>query len=163
MTDQNETLRIELLDQELHLLSGGRIVQTYSVSTALNGAGEEEGSGCTPRGKHKIRLLIGQGQPQNAVFVGRRATGEIYSETLARAYPQRDWILTRIIWLTGLESGRNRGGQVDTLRRFIYIHGTPDTEPMGKPASHGCIRMRNNDLVELFDRAYVGMPVEIRE
>jgi lipoprotein-anchoring transpeptidase ErfK/SrfK len=79
-------------------------------------------------------------------------TGEIYSETLAQQYPERDWILTRIIWLQGMESGFNRGGQVDTLSRYIYIHGTPDSEPMGVPKSHGCIRMRNRDLIELFDQ-----------
>jgi lipoprotein-anchoring transpeptidase ErfK/SrfK len=112
---------------------------------------------------HRIRLKIGAGCPRNAVFVGRRPTGEIYSAELAAAQPQRDWILTRILWLSGLEPGRNRGGSVDTLRRFIYIHGCPDNVPMGVPLSHGCIRMRNRDLLELFERVDNGTLVEIVE
>jgi lipoprotein-anchoring transpeptidase ErfK/SrfK len=126
--------------------------QHWSVSTALNGTGNQKGSGCTPLGLHKVKLKIGESAPINSVFIGRRLTGEIYSKTLAQQYPERDWILTRIIWLQGMESGFNRGGQVDTLSRFIYIHGTPDSEPMGVPKSHGCIRMRNRDLIELFDQ-----------
>lgn len=126
--------------------------QHWSVSTALNGTGNQKGSGCTPLGQHKVKLKIGESAPINSVFIGRRLTGEIYSKTLAQQYPERDWILTRIIWLQGMESGFNRGGQVDTLSRFIYIHGTPDSEPMGVPKSHGCIRMRNRDLIELFDQ-----------
>lgn len=108
-----------------------------------------------------MRLKIGDGCPAGAVFRGRRFTGEIHGPALAAAHPDRDWILTRILWLTGCESGRNRGGCVDTLRRFIYIHGCPDTEPMGIPRSHGCIRMRNADLIELFELTPVGAPVEI--
>ncbi|MCW8880917.1 MAG: L,D-transpeptidase [Sedimenticola sp.] len=134
---------------------------SYAVSTASNGPGEKEGSGCTPRGLHRIRLKIGDGLPENAVLVGRRYTGEIYTPSLAEANPKRDWILTRILWLTGIEPKKNRGGNVDSLRRFIYIHGTPDSEPMGRTASHGCIRMRNKELIDLFDRVPVGTIVNI--
>ncbi len=155
-------LRIDLSQQLLTLLEGGRELLEYPVSSALNGAGELTGSGCTPRGNHRIRIKIGSQCPVNTVFIGRRPTGEIYTPKLAEAYPERDWILTRILWLTGLEPGFNRGGAVDSLRRFIYIHGCPDTEPMGMPCSHGCIRMRNRDLLELFERVSQGMPVEIR-
>jgi lipoprotein-anchoring transpeptidase ErfK/SrfK len=95
------------------------------------------------------------------VFVGRRPTGEIWSEALTREHPERDWILTRILWLSGLEKGFNRLGDVDTMRRYIYIHGMPDSEPCGVPASIGCIRMRNADIIELFDRVAVGTPVII--
>ena len=119
------------------------------------------GSLCTPLGKHIIRAKIGEGLPLNSVFVARRPTGEIYSDTLARSAPNRDWILTRILWLCGTEPGLNRFGDVDSMRRFIYIHGTPDTEPMGIPASHGCIRMRNIDVAELFDLTPVGTAVDI--
>lgn len=133
----------------------------YPVSTALNGAGERNGSGCTPRGKHYIRALIGADQPLNTVFVGRRPTGEILTPELATRYPERDWILTRILWLCGCEHGRNRLGQVDSFRRFIYIHGTPDTEPMGIPQSHGCVRMRNDQVAELFSQVRPGTPVTI--
>ncbi len=154
-------IHIDIGRQELALVVLDEIVETYSISTALNGPGEQQGSECTPRGMHAVRLKIGSDCPVNSVFVGRRHTGEIYTPELREADPQRDWILTRIIWLTGKEQGFNRGGQCDSLRRFIYIHGTPDSEPMGKPCSHGCIRMRNNDLVELFDLVENGMPVLI--
>ncbi len=149
-------IRISIPEQQLVLLEKKQPLAVYPVSTARNGPGEQRGSGCTPRGWHRIRIKIGAGQPPNAVFVGRRPTGEIYSPDLAAQYPNRDWILTRILWLTGLESGRNRGGDCDTLRRFVYIHGCPDTVPMGTPLSHGCIRMRNQDLLELFERVMAG-------
>jgi hypothetical protein len=155
-------LAIDLAAQRLRLLEAGEVRLEYPVSTGAAGAGECDGSGCTPRGWHRIRIRIGADCPLNTVFVGRRPTGEVYTPELAAGAPQRDWILTRILWLTGTESGRNRGGEVDTLRRYIYIHGTPDSEPMGVPASHGCIRMRNADLVELFDQVENGLPVLIR-
>ncbi|MFW5824704.1 MAG: L,D-transpeptidase family protein, partial [Marinobacter sp.] len=136
--------------------------QHWPVSTALNGPGEANHSGCTPRGRHYVRALVGHGQPAGTVFVARRPTGEIWSPALARRYPGRDWILSRIIWLCGLEKGVNRGPGVDTFRRFIYIHGTPDTEPMGEPLSHGCIRMRNEDVIALFDRLAFGVRVTLK-
>lgn len=141
----------------------GSLVKRYSVSTSKNGAGELNGSFCTPRGQHVIRAKIGGGQPLNAVFVERRPTGEIYSPELAGSFPGRDWILTRILWLSGCERGINRLGKVDTMRRAIYIHGSPDSADMGKPGSHGCIRMRNRDVIELFDLVPVGTPVIISE
>ena len=152
---------ISLSEQALTLREANGRVTRYPVSTAAAGAGERVGSEQTPRGRHIIRALIGAGQPEGAVFVGRRPTGEIYSETLAAQHPDRDWILTRILWLSGLEPGRNRLGEVDSMRRFIYIHGTPDSEPMGVPASHGCVRMTNQDVVALFDRVTAGTLVEI--
>lgn len=139
------------------------MLSEYPVSTARNGPGEGYGSGCTPRGWHVVRARIGAGAPPNAVFVGRRPTGEIYSPGLAARFPDRDWILTRILWLSGLEPGRNRLGRVDSMRRYIYIHGTPDSEPMGVARSHGCVRMRNSDLLELFDLTPVGTPVHLQE
>ena len=147
---------VSLADQRLELREGEGVSAVYPVSTARNGPGERRNSGCTPRGWHRIRMKIGAGLPVNTVFVGRRPTGEIYNAELAARHPERDWILTRILWLTGLESGYNRGGDCDTLRRFIYIHGCPDTAPMGQPLSHGCIRMRNADLLELFERVKAG-------
>ncbi|AFL76136.1 L,D-transpeptidase [Thiocystis violascens] len=153
---------VELARQTLTRWEGGRAVARYAVSTGRNGAGERNGSGCTPRGLHRVRMRIGEGCPVGTVFRGRRPTGEILDDELAAAYPERDWILTRILWLTGCEPGINRGGCVDTLRRYIYIHGCPDAAPMGEPCSHGCIRMRNRDLIELFDQTPIGMLVEIR-
>ncbi|VAX07128.1 Glutamate synthase [NADPH] large chain [hydrothermal vent metagenome] len=159
----HKKIKVNLTKQSLKLFEGDAVIHSYPISSAFNGPGEEIGSGCTPRGEHRVRIKIGAGQPENSVFVGRRLTGEIYSPSLGAAQPERDWILCRILWLTGTESGRNRGGRLDTLRRYIYIHGCPDTAPMGKPLSHGCIRMRNQDLVELFDLVDAGVMVDIHE
>lgn len=160
MTDKR--ILVDIDTQTLRLVEDGRERFSSVVSTARNGPGECRDSGCTPCGMHRVRICIGEGCPSGTVFVGRRPTGEVYGPDLTVRFPQRDWILTRILWLTGLESGRNRGGRVDTLRRYIYIHGCPDREPMGVPLSHGCIRMRNADLMELFDLVPAGTLVEIR-
>ena len=154
-------VHIDVARQQLHLMVDGAILRTYPVSTALNGVGEHNGSGCTPRGLHRVRAKVGAGCAPGTVFVGRRATGEIYSPALAAEHPGRDWILSRILWLTGCEPGINRGGAVDTLRRYIYLHGCPDGLPMGVPASHGCVRMTNADVIDLFDRVAVGTRVHI--
>jgi lipoprotein-anchoring transpeptidase ErfK/SrfK len=141
----------------------GKLIKRYPISSAKNGVGELNGSFCTPRGRHIIRAKIGAGQPLNTVFIERRPTGEVYSPKLASSSPGRDWILTRILWLSGCERGYNRMGQVDTMRRAIYLHGSPDTADMGKPGSRGCIRMRNRDIVELFDLVPIRTLVEIQE
>ena len=155
-------INIHISTQQLELLDdAGRLLRRYGISTAANGAGEISGSHCTPRGKHIIRARIGAGQPENTVFVRRRPTGEIYTPALGAQFPERDWILTRILWLSGCEPGFNRLGECDTMRRYIYIHGTPDSVQLGAPKSHGCIRMRNADLVELFDMVPAGTAVEI--
>lgn len=154
-------LRVSIPRQELDLIEGGRVVRTWPVSTAKNGPGERRGSGCTPRGWHRIRARIGAGQPLGTVFRGRRTTGEIYGPELEANFPDRDWILTRILWLGGLEPGINRYGEVDTTWRYIYIHGSPNRGVTGQPASHGCVRMTNPDVAELFELATVGMRVLI--
>ncbi|MEA3302337.1 MAG: L,D-transpeptidase [Pseudomonadota bacterium] len=156
-------ISISISRQQLTLLNHDRTERKYAVSTAFNGVGEQFNSGCTPRGRHKVRLVIGRDCPLNTVFIGRRATGEIYSHELGVQQPQRDWILTRILWLTGEEPGFNRGGECDTLKRYIYIHGTAQSEPMGEPLSHGCIRMRNHDIVELCELVGAGTEVVINE
>lgn len=157
-------LELSIAGQQLRLLDGGgTTLKTYSVSTARNGAGERNGSERTPRGAHYIRARIGAGCPVNTVFRGRRPTGEIYSPALRAQHPERDWILTRILWLSGMEPGFNRLGDVDSMRRFIYIHGAPDDDPMGVPGSHGCVKMRNADVIELFELVPVGTPMMIRE
>jgi len=155
------TIRISLSEQRLDLFRGGSLLKSYPVSTSKKGAGERNGSHMTPRGRHVIRAKIGAGAPLGAVFRGRRPTGEIYSEDLARAQPARDWILTRILWLSGLEVGKNRLGDVDTMRRYIYIHGTPDSRTLGVPGSIGCVEMANAAIAELFDLVPAGTPVEI--
>jgi len=156
-------IRISLAGQRLYLLTGEQVVADYPVSTGRNGPGEINGSGCTPRGLHRIRLKIGADAPIDTVFVGRRPSGEIFTPELAARYPERDWIITRILWLTGLEPGRNRCGERDTLRRFIYIHGCPAGLPLGIPLSHGCIRMANDAIVNLFAQVQVGDSVLIEE
>lgn len=163
MTDTTKPpyIVVDIAMQQLHLI--GDVIHRYSISTALNGAGEQQGSGCTPRGKHRIAQKIGANQPCNSVFVGRVPTGEIYDVALAAQFPNRDWILSRILWLDGLEPAFNQGAGCDSHARYIYIHGTPDTEPMGEARSHGCIRMRNADVIELFDLVEVGTVLNIVE
>ena len=157
----NTLVRIDLDRQRLELHVDGKVRRAWPVSTAANGPGELEGSECTPRGKHVIRAKIGAGAAPGSVFVGRRPTGECYTPALGAAHPGRDWILSRILWLSGTEPGRNRLGRVDTMRRLIYIHGCPDDVDMTVPGSHGCIRMRNDDVIDLFDRVEAGTRVVI--
>lgn len=154
-------LQIDSQQQCLYLFESGVCRHCFAISTALNGLGEQSGSGCTPRGWHIIRAKIGAKLPNNAVLVGRRWTQECYNATLAQKYPERDWILGRVLWLSGLEVGKNRLGDVDTMRRYIYLHGTPDTEPMGQARSHGCIRMRMQDIALLFEETTIRTPVYI--
>jgi L,D-transpeptidase YbiS len=156
-------IKVSIDEQRLQLLEQGNVVMDVAVATAANGPGEIMHSECTPRGRHRIRARIGDGRPVNTVFVGRRPTGEIYSPALKAEHPGRDWMLTRILWLCGEEPGRNRLGRVDSMRRYIYIHGCPEEDPMGIPSSHGCVKMRNSDVIELFDRVPVGTPVLIQE
>lgn len=154
-------MKVSIPGQTLQIIENDEVVKTYPVSTAKNGPGERKGSGCTPRGWHAIRAKIGGDAPENAVFVGRRWTGEIYGPQLQAEFPERDWILTRILWLGGLEPGFNRYGEVDTAWRYIYIHGSPDHGVTGEPLSHGCVRMRNAELLDLFGRIEAGMRVFI--
>lgn len=154
-------VHVSVAQQQLGLWDGSTLLRSYPVSTAVNGMGELNGSGCTPRGLHRVRAKVGAGCDADTVFVGRRPTGEQYSPELAAQHPGRDWILCRLLWLTGCEPGVNRGGAVDTLRRYIYLHGCPDGTPLGVPASHGCVRMANADVMDLFDCVAVGTPVHI--
>jgi len=154
-------IKIDIGEQRLDLFDNALRIRSYRVSTAANGPGEQAGSFCTPRGRHRIRARIGAGLPAGAVLRGRRPTGEVCDDAAWRAAPERDWILTRILWLCGEQPGVNRGGQVDTFRRYIYIHGTPDGVELGRPGSRGCIRMRNRDIVELFDLVPAGTRVDI--
>jgi L,D-transpeptidase YbiS len=157
-------IEISIQHQTLALFdSFGGVKAKYRVSTAANGVGCLKDSGCTPLGEHIIRAKIGAGVQANTVFVGRRPTGEICTPELMAQFPERDWILTRILWLSGKEIGKNRLGNVDTMQRYIYIHGTPDSTDMSKIGSHGCVRMRNSDVIELFELVEVGTQVLISE
>lgn len=157
------SIRVSIDEQRLQLVVDDKVVMDTAIATAANGPGEVMHSECTPRGWHRVRAKIGAGCPANTVFVGRRPTGEIYSPELRLAHPDRDWMLTRILWLCGEEVGRNRRGRVDSMRRYIYIHGCPDEDVMGVPSSHGCVKMRNAEVIDLFDRVPVGSRVLIQE
>ena len=158
-------LVINIAKQTLIIYQHDKEIDHYDVSTAKNGIGSQQDSGCTPLGAHIIAEKIGGSQPINTVFVGRVPTGEIYSKALDKQYPERDWILSRILWLSGIEEGRNKGsnsqGGCDTYQRYIYIHGMPDSEPKGIPRSHGCVRMRNQDIMALFEQVKAGTTVQI--
>ena len=163
MSNRDHIVEVDVASQTLTVRdAANRVVMQVRVATARNGVGERMGSEQTPRGEHVIRAKIGGGMPPNTVFVSRRPTGEIYSPQLRTAFAGRDWILTRILWLSGREPGRNRLGDVDTMRRYIYIHGCPDEELMGVPSSRGCVKMRNDDVMRLFDLVTPGTRVVIR-
>ena len=167
MLNTNNKLNEKVIDvdvekQQLRLLQNDAVLASYVISTAKNGVGQIMGSECTPTGWHSVRAKIGINAKENTVFVGRRDTGEIFSEELRNNHPERDWILTRILWLSGLELGKNRGGEVDTMRRYVYIHGCPDSDSFSKPSSHGCVKMRNKDIIALFDNIEAGTRVLIR-
>lgn len=155
-------LELDIASQQMRVFDDSNCIREYIVSTGKNGAGELNGSEKTPRGLHVIRAKIGDGCVADTVFVGRRATGELYHPELRAKFPERDWILTRILWLCGKEPGKNRFGNVDTMRRYVYIHGTPDDVAMGKPGSRGCIRMRNQDIIDLFSITPVGAQIMLK-
>ena len=168
MTD-NENITTQILisiaQQTLTVYRRQKVIAEYPISTAKNGIGSQQDSGCTPLGQHIIAEKIGGNAPSHMVFIGRIATGEIYNAELGALNPKRDWILSRILWLSGFEEGLNKGsnsqGSCDTYQRYIYIHGTPDSEPMSVPLSHGCVRMRNQDIIELFEQVEEGTAVNI--
>lgn len=163
MAKSDRYIQISIAEQRLQLIENDQNLMDVLVATAKNGPGEKTGSECTPRGLHLIRAKIGAGCPVDTVFVGRRPTGELYNLSKRQEFPNRDWILTRILWLSGLEPGRNRFGDVDTMRRYVYIHGCPDDDAMGVPSSHGCIKMRNSDVISLFKLVESGTRVNIME
>lgn len=161
--DQDKYIEVNISKQTLSLFEGDAVIKQYTISTAKNGPGEQMDSECTPRGKHIIREKIGAGCDLDTVFVGREPTGELYHPELREQFPDRDWILTRILWLSGCDAGINKGGNVDSYDRYIYIHGGPDDLAMGVPGSRGCVRMRNEDMIELFDLVEIETGVNINE
>ncbi len=151
-------IEVNLKRQTLMLWKNRYLLKSYTVSTAKNGAGEVFNSYQTPRGKHEIIAKIGAGFPIGSVFSAREWTGEIYHKASNTEIRNDDFILSRILWLSGLEEHNK-----NTKKRHIYIHGTPDDNPVGVPVSRGCIRMRNEEIIELFDLVYEKMPVFISE
>ena len=154
-----KTIEVSILNQNLELLEPNNSI-IYQVSTSIYGPGELKNSHCTPIGKHIIRAKIGEGQPIGMIFKGRRPTGKIFNKKDNNQ--SGDWILTRILWLSGLEIEKNRLGGVDTMQRYIYIHGVPDHYKLGIPRSIGCVNMYNEDIIDLFNRVEVGTEVNIR-
>ncbi|OGT50377.1 MAG: hypothetical protein A3E82_05030 [Gammaproteobacteria bacterium RIFCSPHIGHO2_12_FULL_38_11] len=147
-------ITINITQQKLYLKnSNDEIISEYIISSAKNGIGEKKGSGQTPLGLHTIYQKIGEAMPIFTVFKGRTPTGEIWNADLSQQYPDRDFILTRILWLTGPQT---------PLDRYIYIHGTSDEAYLGTPQSHGCIRMRNTDLIDFFEKVLEGESVFIQ-
>lgn len=154
-------LMVSIAKQKLALMQADHVIHEYSISTATRGPGEQSGSYQTPRGWHEVIAKFGDELPLNTYFTARRPQG-VWSAAQA-ADPERDWVLTRILWLGGLECGTNFGGDVDTQRRYIYIHGTASEDKLGQPASHGCIRMANVDVITVFERTPIFTRVLIKE
>lgn len=159
----NRLIDVDISRQELSLFEGEKLICSYPVSTAKNGVGQKNGSECTPLGMHIVEKKIGADAKENTVFIAREATGELYSDKLKQSEPERDWILSRILWLSGMEPGKNKGGEVDTMSRYIYIHGCPDSDSFASPSSHGCVKMRNKDIIELFEQVEAGIHVLIHK
>ena len=159
--DAAKHLEVYLSRQKLVAAHGGKVLKTFPVSTSRFGAGNLLNSEKTPLGRHRIAQKIGAGAPVNTIFKNRVDTRSVSAVNLSDQPAVEDRITSRILWLEGLEPGVNRGKGVDSHRRQIYIHGTPDEGLIGRPASHGCIRMRNADVVQLFDWVEVGTVVTI--
>ncbi len=151
---------VDVSEQKLYLYRGGKVLKAYPVSTSKYGIGNLEGSEKTPLGWHQVAKKIGDGAPLNTIFKNRVNTGRVFTG-YANAH-REDFITSRILWLEGLEPGINKGKRIDSFKRYIYIHGTADEDLIGQPASHGCVRMRNTDVVEIFDLLQVRSRVLIR-
>jgi len=159
----DESNNVNQFRQKVKQLIREQVIKSYPISTALKGIGQNKNSFQTPIGTHYIRAKIGKDLPALSIFEARRPTGRIWNKEDAESHPNHDWILSRILWLSGKELGVNRLGTIDTMQRYIYIHGTPDESQLGKPLSHGCIRMSNNDVIELFNLIPIGTIVNINE
>lgn len=157
-------IRVGIKSQTLVLFDPwGREQRHYVVSTARNGVGERVNSYQTPRGWHKVCEKIGDGAEANTIIFRRKVTPWKYTAQLHAEYPNKDWILSRILWLCGEEPGKNQGGEVDSYDRAIYIHGAGEHVQWGVPTSLGCVRMQNGDVIELFNNTSLGIDVLIDE
>lgn len=157
-------LHVSVAEQSLTLYDGRGLPQKrYTVSTAKNGVGERVNSYQTPRGWHRVCERIGDDVAPDTIIYRRKVTPWKYTPQLAAEYPDKDWILTRILWLCGMEPGKNQGGDVDSYDRAIYIHGAGQHVPFGTPTSRGCVRMRNEDVIELYNLTANGIDVLISE
>lgn len=163
LTEQETAIVVDVSEQQLFLMQDDEVVKTYPVSTSAYGIGNEAGSNKTPLGTHKIAQKFGDGAPLGTLFRARVDTGRIVPIYTDRTRSTEDIVATRIMWLEGLEPGINKGQGLDSHSRYIYIHGTQEEGYIGEPASHGCIRMNNTDVIELFDAVEEGTLVEIQE
>jgi lipoprotein-anchoring transpeptidase ErfK/SrfK len=158
------SIRINVTEQKLYLVDeAGATMREYPVSTSKYGVGNENGSEKTPLGLHRIKNKIGGAMPANMVFIGREPRGLLEDCISEGVELPEDVITSRIMWLEGMEPGRNQGGYVDTYNRYIYIHGTSEEDKIGTPASIGCIRMRNQDVIDLYRLVEIGTEVLIEE
>ncbi len=158
----NIEIIVDISDQRLYLRDDGKVIESYPISSSKYGEGSIENSFKTPLGKHTIKEKIGYGVPLNTIFVARVNTNEKAQIIRSLDDSDDDYVTSRILWLDGLEDGINKGEGVDSFSRFIYIHGTHEEGLIGKKASHGCIRMFNNDVVKLYDIVKKGTKVYIR-
>ena len=156
-------LIVEVTQQKLYVVKEEKVIRTYPISTSKYGIGNEDGSNKTPVGTHRIYEKVGEGVKIGTIFKARISTGRIANISHDSTDVEQDFIITRIMCLEGLEPGVNKGKGIDSCDRRIYIHGTPEEGLIGTPASHGCIRMKNDDVVELFDLVKIGTLVEIKE
>ena len=158
------SIKINVTEQLLSLFDDdGKLLHQYPVSTSKYGTGSRNGSEKTPLGLHRIKNKLGGSMPVNEVFIGRVPHGSLEECQQRGVELPDDVIMSRIMWLEGMEPGRNQGGYVDTYQRYIYIHGTNHEDSIGTPSSIGCIRMRNQDVVDLFRQVEIGSEVLIEE
>ena len=159
---QNNEIIVDISEQRLYLYNNDNLVQSFPVSTSKYGEGQIENSFKTPLGLHEIKEKIGDKAPINTIFTARENTNKRAEIQIKPNDTEDDFVTSRILWLDGLENGINRGVGVDSYGRYIYIHGTHEEGLIGQKASHGCIRMFNNDVIELFDMVSEGTKVQIR-
>ena len=159
--DFQELVFISIKKQKLYHIKNNKIVNKYIISSSKYGVGNQEGSNKTPLGLHKIKEKHGEKTPINGRMIGRIFYGNIAKIYTDKTQSKTDDITTRILWLEGLEKGKNLGPGIDSYERYIYIHGTSEEGKLGEPASNGCIRMKNKDIFDLYKRLEVGTLVLI--
>ena len=157
----NEVLFVNITEQKMYYIKEGGIVKTYVISSSSYGVGNKAGSNKTPIGLHKVKQKFGEETPINGKMIGRVFYGDIATIYTDNTKSKTDDVCSRILWLVGLEEGLNKGEGIDSYNRYIYIHGTSEEGRLGKPASHGCIRMKNKEVIELYEKVKIGTLVLI--
>ena len=160
-TDYSELLFVSIENQKMYHIKEGAIVKKYIISSSEYGAGSEAGSNKTPLGLHKVKEKYGDETPINGRMIGRVFYGQIATIYNDKTKSKTDDVTSRIFWLEGLEKEKNKGEGIDSYKRYIYIHGTSEEGRLGTPASHGCIRMKNNEVIDLYKTIAIGTLVLI--